>query len=259
MFIGSHNSSAYQFDFNKRFWKKTSKWEFLRVLSKHFLFIRNIIINISKTQDKNILEQLKCGANILDIRVSQTNNIFYTSHTFCCETLENILKQIIEFLNTSSNKIIILIKADERNKDTINGKEVELLELVYNYLGEFINSKRIIIYYNFLDMKLDIYKGIKNMNKISHIWYNAQSVKQFIDKFNETNFQENSYLHCVLTPSENTNIYNLINISVKDYAEELNPIVIDLLKNSKKNIPSFYIFDFIDENLTQYSIQSNSS
>lgn len=218
-------------------------------------------IALSQTQDKTISEQLECGTNILDLRVSYADGIFYTSHTFCCGPCIDILadiKNYIEKIYRGPDKMVLkstvlLISPDTVNYQTLLNHEDEFLQLVLAELGSYLTNHKVLIYYKPVAIDLVQYSGIMNMSEISNIWYNAQTTNEFVAQFNKTDFLKcgvNPGLNCVLTPStNNSDVYNLPNISLKDYAQELRPVALELLAERIKQgkMPPLYCtFDFID-------------
>jgi hypothetical protein len=260
MLIGTHNSGSYQFDFNISFWEKNNKWELLRKSAKILPCMRKKIIELSKCQKLNILEQLKLGVNLLDLRISQSNDIFYISHTFCCVKLLEVLEHIKIYLDEMySNSdiqvkpIIILISPDAQNHNTLIGKESNLLDFIKTQLNQYLNNEKLIIYYKPIQLNMENYKEFYNMDKLNNIWYNVQSTTNFIKKFNETKFSKYDGLCCVLTPSEDK-WYTLLSTTIEKYARDINPISLFLLENNilqKKSIPIYCTFDYIDEQLIE--------
>jgi hypothetical protein len=262
MLIGSHNSGTYKFNFDISFWNNDSKWELLRKTAKLLPCIRNKIISISKCQNLTILEQLYLGINFLDFRISQSNDIFYISHTFCCMPLIDVLEQIKIYLDEMYSDIdiiihpiLLLIQPDFSNIHTLINKEELLLNYIKTYFGSYLNESKLIIYYKPINININVYPEFHNMNMINSIWYNIDNVSDFIKKFNETEFKKYDGLYCILTPLiDEYKWYKLFSIKIKNYAIQLNPIIISLIKDritQKKSIPSFLLFDYIDKNLIQ--------
>lgn len=261
MFVGSHDSAAHTIDFNVSFWNYKSKWEWIRIAAKHFSFIREIVVNMTKTQNLSIFEQLTVGAKILDLRVSRANNIFYMSHTFCCMELECELNEIVKYLNSDCDEnkyrsvpIIILVKADFANRSTVAGHEEELLQLLKSKLEPYLQNGNISIYYEPMSIDIANYPQIKNLSEITNIWFNVDNVQDFINKFNNTDISNMgvSTLGCILTPNENLNISKLLKISLRQYADNLRPVSINLLSQKAKKkevLPNYCSFDFVDASL----------
>ena len=261
MFVGSHDSAAHTIDFNVSFWNYKSKWEWVRIAAKHFSFIREIVVNMTKTQNLSIFEQLTVGAKILDLRISRANNIFYMSHTFCCMELECELNEIVKYLNSDRDEnkyrsapIIILLKADFANRSTVAGHEEELLQLLKSKLEPYLKNGNVSIYYEPMSIDIANYSQIKNLSEITNIWFNVDNVQDFINKFNNIDISNKgvSTLGCILTPNENLNISKLLKISLRQYADNLRPVSINLLSQKAKKkevLPNYCSFDFVDASL----------
>lgn len=220
MLIGTHNSTAYTLNFSVGFWPFFNKWNILRLAAKYNLFIRNIIKNTTLCQSMNIVEQLANKVDVLDLRVSWYGK-FWCSHTFCTIPLEQVLNDIkMYLLNNPDAHINILIKPDFNNRETMVGREEELAKLLHNFT-------------------------IYNANII---WYNVDSVDAFKTRFLESKFLSNDGLSCALTPSDASSLTELSKVSLKNYADSLNPIAIQLLKNCKEP-PSIAFFDYVDKEL----------
>lgn len=258
LYVGSHDSGAYQFDFSVSFWNEFNKWELLRMLAYYLPCIRYKIESIAQTQHLSIYEQLCIGITVLDLRISCANNILYTSHTFCCVPLTNILDQIVVYSDKagSTTPISIMISPDYANRGTLADKESFLLGILHGYLIDYIIDNKIQLYYAPLSISIDEFEWINNSEKINKLWYNVPSTAEFEQRFFATDFGKlgkNGGLDCVLTPSE-TDIHQIWNTSLKRNSEELAPIALRLLKDSKKNkkpMPSFCMFDHVNANLIQ--------
>jgi len=253
MLLGTHNSGSYQFDFNVSFWGNDSKWEWLRKLAVLFTCVRNKIIDISKCQNLDIFRQLSMGVNLLDLRVSYANHTFYISHTFCCVPLVTVLSDIVKFLecDVSQNKITLTIFPDYNNRNTLIGKECILLLLIRRYLKKYMT--KVSLYYEPIDIDLTYYHDFENTDDLNDIWFNVQSTEEFITNFNKTDFEGVDDLGCILSPSENIStlkdLLDLLNVSIYEYAKELNQIAISLLKERKKrneSLPKSCTFDYVE-------------
>lgn len=256
MLIGTHNSASYSFNFDVSFWDKKNKWEWLRMTAKYFSTARTKILNITQNQNKTVWEQLDAGARILDLRVSFASGIFYTSHTFCCDPFTAILGQIRSFLKEKRDTlaedfyIIILVSPDYENQGTMIGRENLLLDLLLAELREVSDKVRLI--YKPLQVSLDYYRSIAHINTVETFYYDVPSVDAFKKRFGETEFGDESILHCILTPP--TQLNQLSDVSLEKYARELNPAVSYLLKEREaegRQLPDGCIFDFFDAEITR--------
>lgn len=250
MLIGSHNSASYTLNFNVSFWNKRNKWEWLRIGAKLSSCFSNKITKLTKNQNKTVKEQLEHGARILDIRVS-FSKIFYTSHTFCCEPLSAILDQLKNYILENEGNfdedyyIVLFVAPDFENQGTIVGRENALLDTILSSLGAVESRLRIV--YKPIQIQLDYYRTITNIDTVDVIYYNVSTVAEFKKKFGETEFRDESILHCILTPP--VDVGDLKDISLEKYAEELNPVGSYLLKQREaedKMLPDGCIFDFFN-------------
>jgi hypothetical protein len=245
-------------DFTKGFWKLSSKWEILRKITI-IPWVKNKVSDMIITQKYNIRDQLAIGCKALDIRVSYKDNIFYTNHTFCCGKLEDTLCQINEYvlenlvnLSDSSESIILLIKPDWETRSTIINHETELLDLLVKTFGNLLKNKKIICYFKPTNADvLKNYVNIYNFNSLDFIWLNVDTVQEFKDKFNQkckSKDLSNSIVNFVLTMDADKFNHNILNVDLKKYAKELNPLGKELLSNCA-SLPMIVLFDFIDNRL----------
>ncbi len=241
MLFGSHDCAANTFDFSVSFWK-SGKWEVLRRLACVFRCVRNRIVELSRTQHLTIAEQLEQGARILDIRVSYSNGTFYTSHTFCCGLLADTLAQIQSFIDRKPDmdRLVLLFSPDFQNQGGMVGHETELLELIRG----FNDVEEVNVLYKPLQIDLSAYP-VEDMSRVANSYYNVDTVAEFQRRFAETEFGDESLLHCVLTPQPQ--IKKLMKASIVKYAAELNPVALRLLKPNE--YPEGAIFDFFNRDL----------
>lgn len=110
---GSHDSSAYVLDLSIPI--KDGTFEKIRKYGK---IISPLLEKWTITQSYDIYNQLKNGIRYLDIRISELNNKFYTSHSFACIEFKIILDQINKFSLENKTEIIIIdITLDNYNKN----------------------------------------------------------------------------------------------------------------------------------------------
>lgn len=270
--IGTHDSAAYKFDFSVSFWDLNNKWEWLRKAARVLPCLRNKIIALSQAQTLTIRQQLECGVNVLDLRVSHANGIFYSSHTFCCGPFLDVLNQIKDYLdspmNTEPIPLVLIISPDFANEHTMANNEAEFLEFVKAQIAPYLVAIKLIIYYKPIAIDLAPFKEFHNKNEVNNIWFNVKTVEQFTARFNETDFAKcgnNTGLGCILTPPEdNQHLYQLANITLAKYAKELRPVALALLADrvaQNKPLPLYCDFDHLDAELVEEykKITSNSN
>jgi hypothetical protein len=176
---GSHDSSAYTFDFTTSFWK-TGKWHWLRLAASKCFLARYRINQMSKTQDKSICEQLQSGIRALDIRVAEKDGVYYSSHTFATIPFVEVLGQINKFMHTFKYKqvdevdhIYVVIHKDFRSGHSVND------ELLLQIIEATLDFKRVKCYYN---GSCATAVNIQPITKLRIIWLNAQTVEEFMTK-----------------------------------------------------------------------------
>jgi hypothetical protein len=236
MLIGTHNSASYEINWDIGFWKPTSKWYWLRILAKYVKYVRQIVEKQVHCQSLTISEQLDNGVQVLDLRISYHKGTFYTSHTFCCVSYEQVLRQI----RSSKLPKIIVLRPDFENKSTMIGHEQEFIDFTLKWLGSFDSIE---LYYEPIESNFQLY-DIRNFNYIHSYWFNTDSVDTFIKKLDSTIFSGVSYLHGVLTPQK------IQNVSILEYANQLNPLLLQTFKQSTRlTLPTICTFDFVDSDL----------
>jgi hypothetical protein len=246
MIIGTHDSCAYKLNFNISFWDTFNKFEVLRKLARVPWF-KNKILNATLTQDHDIRQQLNMGCRALDIRVSQKDGIFYTNHTFCCGTLDEMLVQVKAFLLSAPNETVhLLIKPDWENRNTMNFREEQLFQYLSQKLEKEINLGAVRCYYKSSNATIFTkFPFMHKFNNLDFVWLNVSSVDEFMDKFNRNATYNNSIFNYVLTPNSDSSVTELMNVNISDYADKLNPTVFEMF--DKKNQPKFLLFDFVDK------------
>lgn len=164
---GTHDSAAYQLDFNIS--KGNKKIRLGHRASRMIPFVGNIITDWTKTQEYPIYEQLCNGIRYIDLRISVYHNngmdYFYLSHTFTCVKLEIVLEDVKKFLQENKKEVLVLrftsdwLHRNEMTKE-MNKKAIKIIVsklgkyLCYNdtnkfkTYGEMIDeNRRIILYY----------------------------------------------------------------------------------------------------------------
>ena len=259
MLIGTHDSCAYKFNPEINFWD-SGKWNKISKLSSSWLIgnkITNILKKFTLTQSKSIYRQLVFGCRVLDIRVSYLANTYRTNHTFQCEYLELIIRQIKNFFrdNPTAKPVHLLIKADYETRFTMIGKDKDFIEYIESRLFDLLNSGKIKIFYqpqNHRNMKYAEF--IENFNQFDFVWLNVNNIEDFRKKFIEVSKKNltNSIFNFTLTMDSDidnvSDIFKLINTDLEEYAHMLRPITKDLIQQLKQNnnLPVYMLFDFID-------------
>lgn len=261
LLIGTHHSACNQLNWDVSFWDSGDTWETIRRIGKWVYPVRSFIESITCTQTKTISEQLYMNVDVLDLRLSYAKRIFYTSHTFCCSPLEDVLMEIYICLNTVQRKkpLHLFFTPDFENAHTLRNeeREKELLTMITNWLDRFMITQKIIVYYQPLELDLNKYNREQNSDQnihiyhyrdIQNIWYNVDTVEEYTKKLNDTLFMGYTCLNAVLTPRKPTRLKEyfryLFKVSLSKFANVVNPLTLNTLK-SRTNRPSICLFDFI--------------
>ena len=268
LLIGTHNSACHTLDWDVSFWKSGEKFETVRRVCKWFYPLRKLIELFTCTQAKTISQQLHMNIDVLDLRISQANNVFYTSHTFCCSSVEDVLMEIYLYLNSTerTQPLNLFFTPDFENTHTMRGKEKEFLDLVVGWLDQFMYTHQVNVYYQPLDLDLDEYNRelldeadkktylteavrIYHYQDIQNIWYNVDTIEAYTSKLNHTLFMGYTCLNAVLTPRPPETFKQYIQYLFKDSlmktADLVNHLTLNILK-TRSNRPSICIFDFVD-------------
>jgi len=242
MIIGTHDSCAYKLNFKIGFWSPFDKWTILRRLCRFLPCIKCIVSNNTLTQELSVYEQLQGGSRVFDIRVSYKDGVFYTNHTFCCGTLDEMLDQFEEYLNENCVDIVLLIKPDWHTRYTMKSHEIELVQ----HINSRFDNEKLEYYYKAFNNNVFKEPFVKNFNSLDFKWLNADNIDDFKTKYSKLDMNPNkTILNFVLTTSDNATLPELIDSSIEEYAEQINPLVFDLLKQD--NLPYIILFDFIDK------------
>jgi len=240
--IGTHDSAAYKLDLSVNFWKKTSKWGLINWLGSLCSSVRNRIKDMTLTQSLSIYEQLEHGARALDLRVAYKKGTFYVAHTFCCGTLENALREIRQYsIEHPTEVIYVLIKPDWVNRYSVKPHEKELIHL----LESILSVGALKCYYQPFNGNVLNDSMIRHLSHFQFRWLNANSVDEFIRKFDDVYFTKTSLLSFALTPKID-NFWDVFSVSLKEYADALNPHMYELLGNKP---PTIAVVDFFDRKL----------
>lgn len=182
---GSHDSSSYELDLSIQI--QDGIFEDIRKYGRYIA--KPIISKWTITQNMNIYDQLINGIRYLDIRISELNNDFYTSHTYVCTKLIDILDQIYLFSKDNITELIIIdMTLDFRNKSSYKHNDIltdiiknhDLYSLCYKIINneipiynEIIDKKKPIVFLIDNELNLDIDK--LNYDKRFKKWTNSQT------------------------------------------------------------------------------------
>lgn len=103
-------------------------------------FNQESFINYLNTQDTNIRQQLNSGIRYLELQVCQQNFNTYTSNVYLTALLDDITKQIKDFIDTHSEEIVI-IDVDNNLWADYGRMKRDDIDKLYQYLvNTFANS-----------------------------------------------------------------------------------------------------------------------
>jgi hypothetical protein len=230
MLIGSHDSTAYTLDLSVPF--EGGKWQKLRIAGRIVPCVKKRIKSMTLTQSKSIREQYEAGIRVFDIRLAYSNGEFWCCHTFATISFYSFLKQV-----EGRDDIIILIRPDFCSGLTVNGHEHILMDI--------LSELKCTVYYDPLDpAKITNWApNVLNMNKLSGVWFNSQTVDDFKKDYLNHKFTPKDVLNGALTPSEDVSFKNLFCVTLRRYASELQPFIDNTVLPEKK--PFVLLYDFI--------------
>lgn len=253
MLLGSHDSSAYVFDFDVSFWPRGGQWENLRKTARWLPCLRNRITAMSQNQTLNLYQQLDAGVKFLNIYISYcaSRAEFYCSHTFATIPLSKALEQIVSYLDVPDEvcrgaEIHVWFRPDWNNLDSMQGQEANLLGIISGTFGAV--PSRIKLYYSPISIGLEAYPSIENFPLTKSLWFDAQNVAEFEARFNEEKFQEGQVLMAVLTADRS--FIELATTSIEKDARDLRPVALRLLSDKKPPLDAVF-FDRVDAKLAQ--------
>ena len=252
---GTHDSGAYDVIFDKGLKGGQKLWEILRIASRFAPWVYFIVRSWTLCQNKNFYQQLNAGIRSFDIRLTyrEADDKWYISHTLLTCTVEDMIKQTVQFLNENPYEFIIFqIKFDYNNRKLSNAinnnelkskfwkeikKDLNFSSRIYQnesknkdnsiptYEELLKNNKNIIL----LPMNT-VYSNnqhnIKNVlsinNNLNQYWSNTREIndwniknKEFLDSLNVPTNKFNELL-CTLTGDGDTIISDIICIGIQN-------------------------------------------
>ena len=166
---GTHDSGAYCQEFN---YEKVVHHKPLRKVGTHLLnalgpTVNKVASKWSQTQSLSIKEQLEHGARYLDLRISRCleDGCYYIVHSFCGPNIEEVFRQISEFMSQHPEECLLLevdpvSHVDHEELHALFHKRLQLLLLKREdnslavspmslTLSHLIKNGRIIVLYRF--------------------------------------------------------------------------------------------------------------
>ena len=165
---GTHDSGAYDVIFNKSLKGGQKLWEILRIASRFAPWVYFIVRSWTLCQNKNFYQQLNAGIRSFDIRLTyrEADDRWYISHTLLTCTVEDMIKQTVQFLNENPYEFIIFqIKFDYNNRKLSNSiNDNSIKSKFWKELNKDLNFSTRIYQGNLNDKLDDEVKQVKSSN-----------------------------------------------------------------------------------------------
>jgi hypothetical protein len=229
MIIGSHDSTAYKFDYSISFWKGFHRWNVIKKLANTLPCLKKYATNVGRCQSYTIYQQLSMGIRALDIRLTFYKGVFYCSHTFATVKFFDVLEEIRTFPISEGDYIHVLITNDFENRRSVSfGSEYEMLHMLPI-------APHLKYYYNTINV--DQPENILRFPRV--LWYNTRDPKILKQKYDAEVLEEGDILCAVLTPDDSGK-FGLASGFPVEYARILD--VDDLVRDKQ---PFIVLYDFV--------------
>jgi hypothetical protein len=223
------------------------------VINDHIL--SKVFSSLCKTQHKSIREQLDGGIRYLDLRIVRhaESGKFYTCHGVYCVDMDDVIREVNDFLNTNKREIVLL---DINHLFKMDGHDKELIDPMLKVLGDKVadftklkpKSKvgdfwkagaQVVILYCGKQM-IGPYKGkLWSQNEIRSPWPNATDVDILHEKLKnniETRDKDKFFvLQGLLTPDGNLIkeeiLANNVNTSLESISKRISCRVVNWVEN----------------------------
>lgn len=102
--LGSHDALSYNINYGS----KPNVSEDVITNNGFVRFIgKGALVRYSKAQKDDIYTQLNCGVRYIDVRITNIDGVYYTSHGLVSHKLKDSLLQILKFLSENAGEYII--------------------------------------------------------------------------------------------------------------------------------------------------------
>lgn len=229
-FLGTHDSFSYNINLLSK--PNPNEPDNLSNAPVANIIGKGLMMRFARAQAHSVLDQLEKGVRFLDVRITYVDNVFYTSHGFISETLEQSVLQVLEFLDKNPGEVIFFqIFHNFLGNANIDQERDEFARIKYN-------NKNI---YDFVNYNLDTTTDFKTLN------YNeltSNGTKGGIILFDRLNYQEGKYKeYFKLTPALNRsgkNYYhpNDLKATINDHYNQLPELDNQLTVNNIAYSPS---------------------
>lgn len=167
------------------------------------------------TQNEDITEQLDDGVRYLELQVCKQNNNFYTSNIYLTDTLDNIITQIDNFVNSHTNEIVI-IDLDNNLWAEYGPMNIQDATLVYNSIISIIGHNLIpkLMHDNTISQLKNVHKQVVLMSSnpqlasLPFVWDKTQSAVTAPAKY--STIQKISIIQSIYMQPENANILTIL-------------------------------------------------
>jgi hypothetical protein len=229
MIIGSHDSTAYKFDYSISFWKGFHRWNVVKKLANLLPCVKKYVTNVGKCQTFTIYQQLSMGIRALDIRLTYSQGVFYCSHTFATVNFFDVLEEIRTFPIREGDFIHVLITNDFENRHSVSsGSETVMVKMLPA-------TPHLKYYYNAIN--IDQPENVLRFPRM--LWYNTCDPKILKEKYESEVLKEDDILCAVLTPN-GSGKFGLPSGLPVEYAKILD---VDVLIQDKQ--PFIVLYDFV--------------
>lgn len=169
---GTHSSATNRIDWSV---KPQVNATFTRLYNmRNCCFVKSMLKDWTLTQYYSVSTQLEKGIRYFDFKVALINGKFYVAHTYIGVPVENVLKELKEFLDNNPTEFIILdFKNDWENRKTMTARDnLVFLNFVYSSIpneyfithgtdeqyptyGEIMkNGQRVLLFYKNVSISL---------------------------------------------------------------------------------------------------------
>ena len=211
------------------------------------------------TENNDILSQLRSGFRYFDIRICKHNNIYYTANFLITNKLNDIITDMLKFLQ-SNNKEIIIIDFDNNLRTELGFMDVQEVNSFYTYLKNSL--KNLIVTKSMMRYKIsDLIKLNKRIILLSTnpVLKNYEEVWDR-DSIVNDHYPQNIIIKKLALISNSLSMENNINrdiafniiplysqLSTQNISEDLDEyqraLILDTLKQNIENKPAIIVLD----------------
>lgn len=204
---GTHNSTSYALNYKFKISNKLFQF------ASNTIILRPFLSKWTKCQSYTILQQLNMGVRYLDIRVSKFNDVLYTSHSFACVPLNEVLDTIYKFLSDNPTQFVIAkFEGDWENRKNLSQDEISQFVSTHNGISSLLYDGGVSN-----DITVGEARGkliqTTDFSYFSNQWFNTSKWSVYKKKLaaNLNSIPENNGLHitqCTSTPQTSDILLN---------------------------------------------------